>query len=122
MSSENVEQGFGSPGGLRRVWDRRQQAKTDQSVTSMTSSLAAAVQPNLVLEDKLAREAAEETAQQTLKRHLSVKSAISTSSSFAERQQAAAGSSLPFREIGTGSVGKVFEKPGTPWAFKGFKN
>lgn len=68
MSSENVEQGFDSPGGLRRVWDRRQQAKTDQSVTSMTSSLAAAVQHNLVLEDKLAREAAEETAQQTLKR------------------------------------------------------
>ncbi|KAN0072598.1 hypothetical protein V8E54_009527 [Elaphomyces granulatus] len=90
----------------------------EQSVTSIISSLAAAVQHNLVLEDKLTREAAEETAQKKLKRLLSIKSAISTTSSFAERQQAAVGSSLPFREIGTGSVGKVFENPDTPWAFK----
>lgn len=61
---------------------------------------------------------AEETAQKTLKRLLSTKSGNSTSSSFAERKQAAIGSLLPFREIGAGSVGKVFEKPGTPWAFK----
>lgn len=82
MSNENGEQGFhGSPGGLPPILDlhRRQQARNDQSITSIASSLAATVQQNLVLEDRLAQEAAEETAQQTLKRLLSTKSAISTS-------------------------------------------
>nr|AOC84394.1 OxaJ [Penicillium oxalicum] len=56
--------------------------------------------------------------QETLQRLLSTKSAISTASSFARSRQAAIGTKTSFREIGTGSTGKVFEKPGTPWAFK----
>ena len=43
---------------------------------------------------------------------------ISTSSSFAERYQAAVGTDIAFREIGTGSIGKVFEHPRTVWAYK----
>ncbi|KAL2787102.1 hypothetical protein BJX66DRAFT_341572 [Aspergillus keveii] len=72
---------------------------------------------NLRLKDKLQREA-NETPQEFMKRMLSTKSAISTSSSFAERQQLAVGHTTSFRETGTGSIGKVFEQPGTPWAFK----
>ncbi|KAL2878469.1 hypothetical protein SGCOL_006179 [Colletotrichum sp. CLE4] len=46
------------------------------------------------------------------------KSTIATASSFAKRQQAAVGVIANFREIGTGSIGKVFEHPGTTFAYK----
>ncbi|RAK96769.1 zinc finger protein [Aspergillus ibericus CBS 121593] len=94
--------------------NRRELQGTD---SSWTSSLADALQQNLQLEDKLRRDE-NETPQARLQRMLSTRSVISTSSSFAERQQAAIGSRNPFREIGVGSIGKVFEQPGTPWAFK----
>ncbi|RAH59513.1 hypothetical protein BO85DRAFT_467281 [Aspergillus piperis CBS 112811] len=94
--------------------DRRELQGTD---SSWTSSFADALQQNLQLEDKLLREE-NETPQEKLQRLLSTRSVISTSSSFAERQQAAVGLKSPFREIGTGSIGKIFEQPGTPWAFK----
>ncbi|RAL17411.1 zinc finger protein [Aspergillus homomorphus CBS 101889] len=93
---------------------RRENQTTD---TSWTSSLADAMQQNLQLEDRLQQEQLE-TPQARLKRFLSIRSVISTSSSFAERQQAAVGCKAPFREIGTGSIGKVFEQAGTLWAFK----
>ncbi|KAI9761003.1 MAG: hypothetical protein M1840_002157 [Geoglossum simile] len=118
MSASQHEQEFGSPSRLPKAADRRQETRSDFSVSSRTASLEVALYQNLALEEKLGKEAAEETPQQTLKRLLSTKSAISTSSSFAERQQAAIGVNAAFREIGTGSVGKVFEQPGTIWAFK----
>ena len=43
---------------------------------------------------------------------------ISTSSSFAKRHQAAVGTDKSIREIGTRSIRKVFEHPGTNWAYK----
>lgn len=73
---------------------------------------------NLRLEDHLMTQAANETDEQTLKRLLSTKSAISTTSSFAERQQASAGQQWVFREIGTGSIGTVMEHPGTIYVYK----
>ena len=65
---------------------------------------------------------ADELATSRLKRALSTKSVISTTSSFASRMQRAAtktgleGESL--RVIGLGSCGTVFEIPGTELAFK----
>src|SRR5699024_9766080 len=70
------------------------------------------------LEEKLGNDAKEETPKQVLRRLLSKNSTISTSSSFAERQREVVGTNAPFREIGTGSIGKVFEQMGTVWAFK----
>ncbi|KAL4908862.1 hypothetical protein BDW74DRAFT_174090 [Aspergillus multicolor] len=90
-------------GGFRR------RERTDISDSSIGGSLLSAMETNLRLEDRL-KEEANETPQERLKRLLSTKSAISTSS-FAERQQAAVGCRAPFREIGTGSIGKVFEQP-----------
>lgn len=72
---------------------------------------------NLCLEDKLCREHNEEL-QELLKRLLSTRSGISTTSSVAEHQQAAVGFKNSLREIGTGSIGKVFGQSGTVWAFK----
>lgn len=70
------------------------------------------------LEDQLAQEYADKTPEARLKRLLSVRTVVSTASSFAERQQAAMGVLVDFREIGTGSIGKVFEHPGTVFAYK----
>ncbi|KAK3169086.1 hypothetical protein OEA41_005534 [Lepraria neglecta] len=64
----------------------------------------------------------EEPLIQLLKRALSTRSVISTTSSFASRMQGAAVGSKPGREdlriIGLGSCGTVFEIPGTELAFK----
>src|SRR5439155_26169364 len=108
LSAGRYEQAFGSPTCLPKAADRRQETQSDFSVPSRTVSPEAALHQNLALEEKLKEEAAEETSQQTLKKLLSTKSAISTSSSFAERQQAAIGTNTAFREIRTGSVSKVF--------------
>ncbi|KGO77594.1 Protein of unknown function DUF3669, zinc finger protein [Penicillium italicum] len=95
---------------------RREAQKTDETVESGVSSLAVAIERNLRLEEKLEEEDA--TPQDLLRRLLSTKSAISTTSSFARGQQAAVGTRAPFREIGVGSIGRVFGQPGTPWAYK----
>ena len=63
-------------------------------------------------------EASNETHVQALNRLFSINSVISTSSSFAERQQRAIGREETFRVIGVGSVGKIFEHPGTKWVYK----
>ena len=57
---------------------------------------------------------------QALKRTLSVKSVISTSSSNASRMQRASAATDrgEFRTIGLGSCGSVFEIPGTELAYK----
>lgn len=96
--------------------DRRQQQRTD--ITSRSSSLELALSQNLQLEEQLKIEAEHENPIEKLRRLLSTKSAISTTSSFAERQQAAVGTDSAFREIGKGCTGIVFENPGTAWAFK----
>ncbi|KAK2853249.1 hypothetical protein FQN49_005255 [Arthroderma sp. PD_2] len=54
----------------------------------------------------------------SLKKLLSTQSGISTASSYAEFQNAAVGQIAAFREIGRGSIGKIFEQPGTTWAYK----
>lgn len=94
-----------------------QDQRSRDSTSTVGGSLLSALETNLRLDGVLERQANEAPAA-WLKRLLSTKSAISTSSSFAERQQAAVGFRAPFREIGTGSIGKVFEQAGTPWAFK----
>ncbi|KAE8343830.1 hypothetical protein BDV24DRAFT_161133 [Aspergillus arachidicola] len=75
------------------------------------------MEQNLHLERKLHKEELN-TTRALLKRLLLTRSVVSTSSSFAERRQAAVGCKSPFREIGTESIGKVFEQTGTLWAFK----
>ncbi|KAJ5176580.1 uncharacterized protein N7482_002457 [Penicillium canariense] len=95
---------------------RREARKSDKSEDSWTGSLAIAMERSLQLEVKLEQEA--RTPQEVLHRLLTTRSAISTASSFARRQQAAIGTRTEFREIGVGSIGRVFEQPGTPWAFK----
>ncbi|KAI0485354.1 hypothetical protein GGR56DRAFT_663051 [Xylariaceae sp. FL0804] len=82
------------------------------------ASLEVAIRDNLVLEDRLAAEAQHDTVETRLQRFLSLRSLVSTSSSAAERNQAAVGTNVPFREIGTDSIGKVFEHPGTLYVYK----
>jgi hypothetical protein len=53
-----------------------------------------------------------------LRRMLSLRSTISTTSSFAERQQTAVGKVSNFRQIGKGSIGAVFEHPSTNKCYK----
>jgi len=53
-----------------------------------------------------------------IRRTLSVKSVVSTSSSFTEPINAARYNEEQFRCIGTGSCGTVWEQPGTEIAFK----
>jgi hypothetical protein len=98
--------------------DRRQQTASDSSYSARTPSLDALAMANLRLEDSMAAEAAHETNEQTLQRLLSTKSTISTASSFAARQQIAAGHQVVFRSIGTGSIGIVLEHPGTVFVYK----
>lgn len=94
---------------------RREAQKSDKSIDS-SIGLDKAIQRSLQLEEKLENEA--ESSQDLLRRLLSTKSVISTASSFAESQQAAIGSRAPYREIGVGSIGRVFGQSGSPWAFK----
>ena len=61
-----------------------------------------------------------ETVKDPLKCLPSTKPTISTTSSFANFQKQATGGQNPFREKGTGCVGKVFAQDGTIWAFKAF--
>lgn len=118
MSESASEQAFGSPSGLARIEDRRREFRPESSTSSRSVSLEAALLQNLRLEDKLKADADNLSPKETLKRFLSVRSVISTTSSTAEQYQAAVGRVTPFREIGTGSIGKVFEHPGTIWAYK----
>lgn len=65
------------------------------------------------LEQQANAETEADTASVFLKRMLSIKFVISTSSSFAQTQQVAVGTKSMVREIGTGSIGKVFKHPET---------
>lgn len=76
------------------------------------------IQDNLALEHQLEIKAAGQPHRESLQRLLSLRYVVSTRSSFAEAQQPAVGNKGQFREIGTGSIGKIFEHPGTVWAYK----
>ena len=72
---------------------------------------------NALLEQNLALERSLEV-QQELKRLLTTKSHISTTSSFAVAQEAAIGTNTEWREIGVGSRGRVFEQSGSGKVYK----
>ena len=74
---------------------------------------------NLTLHEQLESEFKQADSPASYLGHmLSQKSVISTTSSFANKQAQAQSEQPDFREIGTGSVGKVFEHPGTLYAYK----
>lgn len=119
MSAEQHEQSFGDSSRLPKISDRRFGQRSDSTqISSRAASLEAALRDNLILESHLESMIAGESTEQSLQRLLSIRSVVSTTSSFAERQLAAVGNNAQFREIGTGSIGKVFEHPGTVWAYK----
>ncbi|KAL8689393.1 MAG: hypothetical protein Q9218_004930 [Villophora microphyllina] len=119
MSYEQDEKQFGESSRLPKVRElRARQASGLTMMSSRAASLEAALLESLSLEERLEESVAEESPKDSLKRLLSMRSVVSTSSSLAERHQAAVGTITTFREIGTGSIGKVFEHPGTIWAYK----
>ena len=93
--------------------NRRQADLSESSAVSSTRtpSLQLLLEQSLKLESCLNRK-------DELKRLLSTRSHISTTSSFAIRQEEAAGTDVPWREIGLGSRGRVFEQPGTDLVYK----
>ncbi|KAI1304360.1 hypothetical protein F5Y03DRAFT_406973 [Xylaria venustula] len=86
--------------------------------TARTQSLEIALRDNLTLEQRLNEETKTESPNTTLRRLLSVRTVVTTFSSSAERQQQAVDKNAMLREIGTGSIGKVFEHPGTVYVYK----
>ena len=118
MSVDEHEQRFGESRRLPKLAERRQEQRSDTAISTRNPSLEAAIRDNLALEDYLQSTTVGEPLEQSLTRLLSTRTVVSTSSSFAKRQQAAVGTTTAFREIGTGSIGKVFEHPGTIWAYK----
>lgn len=98
--------------------NRRFLDTTSATMSSRAPSLEQAMLMALVLEDQLEKQMEGLPLEESLKRMLSTKSVISTTSSFAQRQAAAVGTNVKFREIGTGSIGKVFEHPGTVFVYK----
>ncbi|RFU77026.1 hypothetical protein TARUN_5205 [Trichoderma arundinaceum] len=98
--------------------NRRFLDTTSITMSSRASSLEQAMRTTLALEDQLEKQLEGMPAEESLKRMLSIRSIVSTTSSFAQRQTAAVGTNIMFREIGTGSIGKVFEHPGTVFVYK----
>ncbi|KAI6779983.1 uncharacterized protein J7T54_000284 [Emericellopsis cladophorae] len=103
--------------GRRRNIDTSE-ATFSTDISSRSASLAIAIQNALTLEQKLEQDAAECTTEVALQRMLSLRSVISTTSSFAERQQAAVDRPVEFRGIGKGSIGVISEHPGTTHCYK----
>ena len=113
-----ISQIFGESRRLPKIAERRQEQRSDSTLSTRAASLEVAIRESLALEDHLESTAAGESTEQSLKRLLSIRSVVSTTSSFAKRQQAAVGTTSGFREIGTGSISKAFEHPGAVWAYK----
>ncbi len=92
---------------------RRQQAETEDSVISMTPSLKDAASLVSRLEEQL--KLGDSSPEGILKRTLSMRTVVSTASSWALRYQEAAEDegSQQFIEIGRGGCGIVFEQVGT---------
>ena len=118
-SASTVQNVFGESRPLPRFAERRKEQLTDATnKSSRQVSLELKMQENLDLDRHLESEATGQPPKESLRRLLSLRYEVSTRSSFAENQQAAVGNITQFREIGTGSIGKVFEHPGTVWAYK----
>lgn len=100
----------------RSTQGRRQldvsESSTYTDISSRSTSFSLAMQRTLALEQQLESEANEHPLDVALRRMLSLGSVISTTSSFAERQDP------DFREIGKGSIGVVYEHPGTTRCYK----
>ncbi|KAL1798440.1 hypothetical protein ACET3X_002477 [Alternaria dauci] len=90
---------------------KRGQGQSSEAESSRAPSLVEKMMASIQLEEEL-------NPKMTLKRFLSVRSGVSTTSSFAKRQQAAVGTRAQFRSIGAGTCGRVYEVPGTTDAFK----
>ena len=93
--------------------NRRQANFSAESAVSSTrtSSLQLLLEQSLKLESSL-------NQKEELKTLLSTRCHISTTSLFAIRQEEAAGTDAPWREIGLGSRGRVFEQLGTDLIYK----
>lgn len=118
-SASMVQNVFGESRPLPKFAERRKEQLTDATnKSSRQISLELKTQENRDRELRIEFEAAGQPPKESLQRLLSFRYEVSTRSSFAETQQAAVGSIPQFREIGTGSIGKVFEHPGTVWAYK----
>lgn len=92
--------------------DRRAYNTTDDTVSSLTPSFSEEIQFNNHASHILATGA---TAQETLKVFLSSGTVVSTTSSFARRHDSAQFDldAQLYSEIGNGSYGAIFERPGT---------
>ncbi|KAI9774716.1 MAG: hypothetical protein M1839_001677 [Geoglossum umbratile] len=112
----DLEEVFGSSQQLPKSGDVRrfQQRSSTNAPPFRSPSFEQDLLINLELADKLASE----DPKTKLKRLLSIHSAISTGSSFAERQQAAIDTKASYRHIGRGTCGTIFEIPGTTFALK----
>ncbi|KAM0284413.1 hypothetical protein ACHAQH_001989 [Verticillium albo-atrum] len=113
-----VDLGDSTSRRLPKPAERRQQGGSEATASNRAASLGVAMMRNMALEDQLNQDFAKETPNTCLRRMLSVKSVISTSSSLARRHQSAVGTIADFRGIGTGSIGKIYEHPGTVFAYK----
>ena len=90
--------------------NRRDQNQTDESTVSMTASLREKIQDKSLLLHTLD---IGDTPQEILRKMLSVRSVVTTTSSFAERmQEAAEAEGREYCVIGQGGCGVVFEQPG----------
>lgn len=90
---------------------RRGETRSNETEISRSTSPVEKPIETIQLEESL-------NSKYTLKRFLSINSVISTSSSFAQRQQAAIGTKAEYRAIGAGTCAKVFEVTGTAYIFK----
>ncbi|KAF9695289.1 hypothetical protein EKO04_006722 [Ascochyta lentis] len=90
---------------------RKRGQDASEAESSRTPYLIDAMMANMQLEEKL-------TAKTMLQRFFSMGSIVSTSSSFANRQQDAIGTRAQYRCIGAGTCGQIFKVPGTSYVFK----
>jgi hypothetical protein len=90
---------------------RKRGQDASKAESSRSPSLLEKMMETIQLEEKL-------NPKLTLKRFLSVRSVVSTSSSFAERQQTAVGTISKHRRIGAGTCGTIFEIPRTALILK----
>lgn len=94
---------------------QRERNLTSESQSTRSPSYEEELRNTIALEERLA---ASLDSEDLLRRFLSIRSALSTSSSLAERQQSAVGTFSKFRHIGAGQCGTIFEVPGATWVYK----
>lgn len=124
MSLNEPSAGTSDENTARRM-QRRLQNASEESEASITPSLQQLVRTAVAVQDQLSEQLEQqltvrerENPMLALSRLLSTSTAVSTSSTLASRYQAALGSDANFREIGTGSIGRVYEQAGTVYVLK----